>query len=85
MECCGLTSHLDWINNSTGDFGTDLAFPSSCCVDQEVVCNRNNATDPNTIHSSGCIDAVTEFISEQLLVVAAIAIAFVIGEVIMLH
>ena len=29
----------------------------------------------------GCLDRVTEFVQEQLLIVAAIGIAFVVGEV----
>ena len=44
----------------------------------ETGCNIINET---IVHEDGCIEAVTDFTREQLLVVAAIAIAFVVGEV----
>lgn len=44
------------------------------------MCNINT-TNFDTVYEDGCVEAVTELIGEQLLIVAAIAIAFVIGEV----
>ena len=72
----------DWLN-STGEFG-EGAFPQSCCIpaaDGTVPECHINSTTTDTIYSEGCINAVTEFVREQLLIVAAIGIAFVVGEV----
>ena len=85
LDCCGPNGFQDWINNSTGDFGEDALFPLSCCVPAAngtvPSCNMANATSTENVYSSGCIMELTDFVREQLLIVAAIGIAFVVAEV----
>ena len=64
----------DWAN-STGVFGEGLLFPNSCC---DPPCDTSNNT---MVFTNGCIDSVTTFLQDQLLIVASIGIAFVVGEV----
>ena len=73
----------DWIFNSTGNFGPDALFPISCCVpeadDTVPMCNIPGAN--STAFEPGCLDAVSDFIQEQLLIVASLGIAFIVAEV----
>lgn len=80
LDCCGLLAVEDWIE-STGVFQNDGVFPVSCCITQSSQCNTN-ATDSTNIHANGCIQELTDFVREQLLIVASIAIAFVVGEIV---
>ena len=76
-DCCGINSVEDW-RNSTGDFDGAL-FPDSCCL--VPMCNTFNATNDDDVRSEGCRDAVVDFLDEQLLIVAVLAITFIVGEV----
>lgn len=80
LECCGINDVSDWVD-SGGVFENNGAFPESCCMSTTLQCNLN-ISDPDNIHSMGCLQTLTDFISEQLLIVAAIAITFVIGEIV---
>ena len=70
----------DWVGSGSV-FDDGGAFPKSCCVSMTLLPCNLNISDPDNIHSMGCLQTLTDFISEQLLIVAAIAITFVIGEV----
>ncbi len=54
-------------------------FPASCCISTVPTCNNNTVI--SDIRVNGCQTAVVNFLSDQLVVVAAVGIAFIIGEV----
>lgn len=68
----------DWLNSGANFDGGE--FPSSCCISVPRTCNMNTTT-PTDVHMDGCIVTVENFIRNQLLIVASIAIAFILGEV----
>jgi hypothetical protein len=72
LGCCGISNVTDWIfsNNSRID-----TFPQSCC-DPDPPC------DITGVYTDGCEQQVTLFVREQLLIIAAIGIAFIVGEII---
>ena len=74
-----MTNVSDWLSANI-TFADGGNFPSSCCVTIAPSCN-NGTLDVEDVHPAGCQTAVVDFLSNQLVIVAAIGIAFVIGEV----
>lgn len=70
LDCCGVLSFEDYETQG-------IAIPASCCPDITTgTCNNPFDT--------GCVDALTEFLEDNLLVVAAIGIAFLVGEIVVI-
>ena len=72
LDCCGINNVTDWLNANNSNIFT---FPQSCC-DPSPPC-----TSINDVHQVGCEEQVTIFVRDQLLIIAAIGIAFIVGEV----
>ena len=67
----------DWIalNGTIPGLDPSRPFPDSCCEDVD------NCVDEDDAYDEGCEDALTEFLEDNLLVLAAIGISFIVGEV----
>ncbi|CAI8028546.1 Tetraspanin-7 [Geodia barretti] len=88
LECCGVNNYTDWADDPNVN-----SYPASCCSNDPVVnassnlppCSLTNVyRDFTFIYAfpQGCEDALTSFIRDNLLVVASVAITFVVAEVI---
>ena len=51
-----------------------MTFPQSCC-------NPGPTCTVDGVYTIGCEDQITIFVRDQLLIIAAIGIAFIVGEV----
>lgn len=65
----------DWLDQNVTNIDS---LPLSCCPDT-AVCSVE--TDAYERGQRGCRDALSDFVSDNLLVVAAVGIAFIVGEV----
>lgn len=74
LSCCGINGTQDWLDaNNTNLQGP---FPTSCCDAMP------NCTAVNDTFMMGCGDAVSTFVQDNLLYIAAVGIAFVVGEIV---
>lgn len=77
LECCGVNNYTDW-----ADVPSVNMWPDSCCTGG--VSNDTDAVPcpSSDVYEDGCEDALTDFIQNNLLIVATVAITFVVAEVI---
>jgi hypothetical protein len=79
LDCCGINNYTDWADDPNVN-----SYPASCCSNDPVV-NASSNLPPcslTNVYQDGCEDALTTFIRDNLLVVASVAITFVVAEVI---
>ncbi|XP_064399863.1 tetraspanin-7-like [Halichondria panicea] len=69
LNCCGVNNVTDWLN-------ADLEIPTSCC--------NVNMTCITEQYSKGCSSAVLNLVQTQLVAVAAVGIAFLVGEIVVI-
>jgi len=79
VDCCGVTNVSDWLSANIS-FAGGVNFPATCCMSTAPTCN-NGTLDVTNTRAAGCRTAVVDFLSNQLVIVAAIGIAFILGEV----
>jgi len=75
FSCCGVVGVEDWLFNNTAMLPPGQMFPASCCP-------SSNCTSVNATNIQGCLDALNDVVQDNLLIVASVAIAFLVGEVI---
>lgn len=66
FSCCGIVGPSDWQGN----------IPASCCETSNPCTNSSS-----DIFSKGCEETVVTFFTDQLVIVAAVGITFVVAEV----
>ena len=78
FQCCGVDSYQDW-NEALGG-----SVPDSCCLSPVGGCGQGviSGNKPDSIHTEGCLNKFTEFISSNVVIVGAIAGAVVVLQLI---
>ncbi len=71
LSCCGVNNVTDWINANF------TVVPASCCNVPSTCMNATATSQYNT----GCSSSVVDLVQTQLVVVAAVGIAFLAAEV----
>jgi hypothetical protein len=78
VTCCGINNFTDWNLN----FMFENSWPASCCEPGTAVPLADPPCNQTDVFNEGCEEALTDFIQENLLIVATVAITFVVAEVI---
>jgi len=83
VKCCGSTGPSDWKSsvwyskrpaNSTAD------VPKTCCKSQTTGCNENIAVKNNTVYTTGCIEAGTQFAKDNMWLIGGVGIGIAVVE-----
>ena len=83
FECCGISGVSDWID-IPGILQQGLVYPMSCCINiTNINCGEIEGLNTNSF-TQGCEDAITDIISSNLIVIAAIAISFLVGQILVI-
>ncbi|XP_065676506.1 tetraspanin-33-like [Hydra vulgaris] len=96
FKCCGLVSYLDWQNNiyfNCSQLGPEsCSVPYSCCkIDRiNTYCGKKVLSDiqmtsadrETKIYTQGCIDGISQWFMEHLIVVGGIAVGIALLQVI---
>ena len=80
FECCGINNSTDWKNGIPNSCCRSCAatnFITGNCTNTPVGCNTTM-----NIYSVGCQTALISFFQKYLVIIAAIAIAFIISELV---
>lgn len=75
LVCCGVNNFTDWMN---ANFTT---VPDSCC---NVVSNCDMVNETGTQYITGCSNRVVDLVQTQLVIVAAVGIAFLVAEIVVI-
>nr|XP_026691485.1 tetraspanin-33-like [Ciona intestinalis] len=98
FQCCGANTYIDWENNIYFNCSSisyeACSVPYSCCVlhdnDSSVldtfcgfgVLKQQELEAKETIYTTGCIHAITEWIHQHLFLLAALGIAMVVPQIV---
>ncbi|XP_041472359.1 CD151 antigen-like isoform X3 [Lytechinus variegatus] len=84
FDCCGAMGYADYANSQ--NFANNLAVPESCCIDGASVAQcqagtKGNPTNPELVHSQGCVAASVDTIQDNYLIIGAVCLALLVFEV----
>jgi len=74
FDCCGTDNATEWAKY----LGPDNV-PDSCCKDESANCGRQYS--PGSIYTDSCKDALFDFLADNIVVIAAIAIAVALIQI----
>ncbi|XP_072047837.1 CD63 antigen-like isoform X2 [Amphiura filiformis] len=91
FNCCGATGYADWDPQTLwGSTNAGLAVPESCCKDYPNHgngCNAGTPGNPTSIESinvDGCVDAFTNWIQDNYLIVGGVCLGLLVFEILAL-
>ncbi|XP_072172163.1 CD151 antigen-like [Diadema setosum] len=84
FDCCGATSYEDY--KYATNFASNLAVPTSCCVDQNNIAACQSGTkgvpdNPTQVHQEGCVAASVDTIQDNYLIIGAVCLALLVFEI----
>ncbi|XP_072047832.1 CD151 antigen-like [Amphiura filiformis] len=75
FKCCGAGSYLDWKSSEwklQGKAG-NLSTPATCCITYSPYCSVRD--HHSNIHRIGCVEGLTRFLQDHLVIVGAVCVA----------
>ncbi|XP_033107840.1 CD63 antigen-like isoform X2 [Anneissia japonica] len=73
LKCCGTYNYTDWY-----DVIGDKKVPASCCIEKGCEVNQT----PKNVYEEGCSEALFNFIKENIIIIAGIAIGVAVIQII---
>lgn len=89
LKCCGTNNYTDWFEafySDTECIGNQNCVPESCCKVETAQCNyedvsRNPEVAGQSLFTQGCNDALSSLITDNIAIIAAVAIVVAVVEV----
>lgn len=72
MKCCGVKSSAEYATSEWGTLNQGKKFPPSCCANQNK-CVKS-ADNYNDAYSAGCLDKLTTFVKDNLMILGGIGV-----------
>ncbi|XP_072032679.1 CD63 antigen-like [Amphiura filiformis] len=85
LKCCGTHNYTDWF--ATGSYvdavcpDTASCVPESCCKDKTSCNYMIVPSNPTDIYTKGCNEKLSDLITDNIAIIAAIAIVIAVIEV----